>query len=73
MPGDVSIVLLNDQMEAGWFSPELTRFRFPVRRIVKTIVGWLTAGAGADLLDSLAADFIGGATIAPPAGRGGDP
>lgn len=69
VPDDVSIVLLNDQAEAGWFFPELTRFRFPVRRIVKTIVGWLTAGAGAELLDSLSADFIDGATVVPPVVR----
>ena len=65
VPQDISLVLLSDQLEAEWFHPKLTRFRFPVRRLVRTMVRWLEDGdANTDLI-SLPADLIEGATIGP--------
>jgi DNA-binding LacI/PurR family transcriptional regulator len=66
VPDDVSLVLLSDQMEAEWFQPKLTRFRFPIRRLVRVMVRWLETGDEDTRLTSLAADLIEGATIAPP-------
>lgn len=68
VPNDVSLVLLNDQTEAGWFLPELCRFRFPERRIVNTMVAWLEGRSklGETAQVSLLADFIEGGTMTPP-------
>ncbi len=68
VPGDVSLVLLNNQTEAEWFQPPLCRFRFPERKLVNTMVAWLEdryAGDGTEAL-SLPAEFIEGKSIAPP-------
>ena len=66
VPEDVSLVLLNDQMEAAWFHPGLARFRFPEKRLVQAMVRWLEEGDdGGNLSISPPADFIEGGTIAP--------
>jgi len=68
VPGDVSLVLLNDQTEAQWFVPELCRFRFPERRLVNTMVAWLEGRLvlGETGRVSLEAEFIEGGTMMPP-------
>jgi DNA-binding LacI/PurR family transcriptional regulator len=67
IPEDVSLVLLNDQMEAEWFHPPLTRFRFPEGKIVRAMISWLENDTGNHPLQTtLTADIIKGATIAPP-------
>lgn len=66
VPDDVSLVLLNSQMEAEWFVPELSRFRFPERRLVRTMVAWLEGRMQGAEQVSLSADFIEGKTIAAP-------
>lgn len=66
VPDDVSLVLLNSQMEAEWFIPELSRFRFPERRLVRTMVAWLEGRMQGAEQVSFSADFIEGKTIAAP-------
>ena len=66
IPEDVSLVLLNSQMETEWFVPELSRFRFPERRLVRTMVAWLEGRIKGAEQVSLSADFIEGRTIAAP-------
>lgn len=41
VPDDVSVVLLNEQTEAGWFMPKLASFRFPTRRMAMTLAAWV--------------------------------
>lgn len=64
IPEDVSVVLLNDQNDAEWFFPELTRFRFPVRRIVNAMIRWLEGGKLKR--ENIPADFLTGKTMVPP-------
>lgn len=64
VPEDISLVLLSDQTDAEWFHPPLTRFRFPVARIVRTLVKWLEDGKND--VRNLTSDFIEGQSIAPP-------
>lgn len=64
VPEDVSLVLLSDQMEAEWFQPKLTRFRFPIRRLVSSMVRWLEDDDAEVRHLSLSAELIEGATIA---------
>jgi hypothetical protein len=68
VPADVSLVLLNDQMEAEWFQPALCRFRFPERRLVNTMVAWLEGrlAQGGSGRITLPAEFIEGGTMAAP-------
>lgn len=67
VPDDVSLVLLNDQMEAAWFHPPLTRFRFPQQKLVRTMINWLeTESAQHTERITLNADFIEGNSIGPP-------
>jgi DNA-binding LacI/PurR family transcriptional regulator len=65
VPEDVSLILLSDQLEAEWFHPKLTRFRFPVRRLIRTMARWLEDGDSTAEQISLPADHIEGATIGP--------
>jgi len=65
IPEDVSVVLLNDQSEAEWFFPQLARFRFPVRRLLKIMTQWLEDDDGNTQPRILHPEFIEGATIAP--------
>jgi hypothetical protein len=72
VPEDVSLILLNDQMEAGWFQPTLCRFRFPERRMINAMVGWLEGRGqfGRSEEIPMRAQFIEGATmVQPKAGR----
>lgn len=41
VPEDVSVILLNEQMEAGWFVPKLACFRFPIKRLAGALVNWV--------------------------------
>ena len=70
IPEDISVILLNDQSEADWFFPKLSRFRFPVRRLLKTMVQWLEDGDAESGPRFIPAEFIEGATIAPARGTG---
>jgi len=71
VPEDVSLVLLSDHSEAGWFHPTLSRFRFPERRLLSTMVAWLEGhlDVGQKHFIPLPADFIKGRTIVPPGAR----
>lgn len=64
VPEDVSLVLLNDQMEAQWFTPSLCRFRYPERRLLKGLIQWLEHGTLAEPYPP--ANFIAGESVAPP-------
>lgn len=64
VPEDVSLVLLSDHADAEWFHPPLTRFRFPVAKILRTLVKWLEDGGNE--VKTLASDFIEGQSVAPP-------
>ena len=67
VPDDVSLVLLNDQMEAAWFHPPLSRFQFPQQKLVRTMISWLENESGnAVAPTTMDADFIEGNSIAPP-------
>ncbi|MCP5532037.1 MAG: substrate-binding domain-containing protein [Akkermansiaceae bacterium] len=68
VPRDVSLVVLNEQLEAEWFVPKLACFRFPTSRLAKALSNWVT---GKELtIDStkLRADFDEGESIARAAG-----
>jgi DNA-binding LacI/PurR family transcriptional regulator len=67
VPDDVSLVLLNEPVEAEWFHPKLARFRFPVRRLVGEMAKWLEGDKTTVSHVSLAADYVDGLSIqAPP-------
>ena len=66
IPEDVSVVLLNDQMEADWFYPPLSRFRLPLQRIVSEMVRWLEDDSGQIRNILMTADFIEGDSVGPP-------
>lgn len=66
VPGDVSLVLLNNQMEAEWFHPELSRFRFPERRLVRAMLRWLENSDKEFHTLTLPGEFLEGATITRP-------
>lgn len=69
IPEDVSVVLLDDQLEAEWVYPKLCRFRFPVRRFINVMVSWLEDG-GADPMERfLPADYVDGESMAAPRKR----
>lgn len=71
VPGDVSLVLLNEQMEADWFVPKLTCFRFPVKRMATMLADWVDGKESkAGPLAPMSAQFDPGATIAPPPREG---
>lgn len=65
VPKDVSLILLNDQSEAEWFSPELTRFTFPLDGFVKALKKWLTEPNPQSQEVLLQPTLIKGASIAP--------
>ena len=68
VPKDVSLVLLNDQMEAAWFRPTLCRFRIPESLIVRKLVAWLEGRLKPDHQNPtvLTAEYIDGMTIGSP-------
>lgn len=65
VPEDVSLMLLNDQPEAEWFVPELSRYRWPFRQMAGRMVRWVEGAA--ELKDSVfvEADFADGGSIGP--------
>jgi DNA-binding LacI/PurR family transcriptional regulator len=66
VPNDVSLILLNDPSDAGWFHPPLARFRFPVRRLVGEMAKWLEDGSTMARHVSLAAEYVDGLTLQSP-------
>jgi DNA-binding LacI/PurR family transcriptional regulator/DNA-binding transcriptional regulator YhcF (GntR family) len=69
IPEDVSVVLLDDQLEAEWMHPKLCRFRFPIRRFFNVMVSWLEDGGDDPMTRFLPADFVDGGTVAAPRPR----
>ncbi|MCB1133052.1 MAG: substrate-binding domain-containing protein [Verrucomicrobiae bacterium] len=65
IPKDISLVVLNEQMEADWFVPKLACFRFPVNRLAKTVANWVTGKEIRIASDVLGADFEEGESIGP--------
>lgn len=66
IPEDVSIVLMDDHLEAEWVYPKLCRFRFPIRRFLNLMVNWLEDGGTEPLARLLPAVFVDGGTMAAP-------
>jgi DNA-binding Lrp family transcriptional regulator len=66
VPEDVSVVLLNDQMEAEWFQPKLCRFKLPTRRLLGIMVDWLEDPSAKPNHHQLSAEFMKGRTMAAP-------
>jgi DNA-binding LacI/PurR family transcriptional regulator len=66
VPEDVSLILLNEQMEADWFVPRLACFRFPVMRLANLLTRWVEGQPLDQSALPLSADFEEGASIAPP-------
>jgi DNA-binding LacI/PurR family transcriptional regulator len=69
VPEDVSLILLNEQMEANWFVPKLACFRFPVTRLAGLLARWVDGQPLDDYTRPLSADFEEGGSIAPPPGK----
>ncbi len=65
IPADVSVILLSTSVDAEWFYPPLSCFRFPIRRLLATTLRWLEDGAGDAHPITLPHDFVEGATIGP--------
>lgn len=68
VPDDVSMVLLNDQVDAEWMVPRLSRFRFPITLMANRCVSWIEGRRMPTGLTALAAGFDPGDSIAPPSG-----
>lgn len=66
VPEDISLILLNDQTEATWFSPDLTRYTFPLDGYVKAFNTWLHEPNSRPKEILLSPTLIKGASIAPP-------
>jgi len=69
IPEDVSVILLNEQMEADWFSPKLSCFRFPVMRLAQLLTRWIEGQPLEESARILSADFEAGESIAAPSGK----
>jgi hypothetical protein len=69
IPEDVSVVLLDDQLEAEWVYPKLCRFRFPMRRFLNVMVSWLEDGGAEPMERFLPADYVDGESMAAPRKR----
>lgn len=65
VPEDVSLILLNEQMEADWFVPNLACFRFPVMRLASLLTRWVEGQPLDESARFLSADFEEGASLAP--------
>ncbi|RYD58859.1 MAG: GntR family transcriptional regulator [Verrucomicrobiaceae bacterium] len=65
IPDDVSVILLNEQMEADWFVPKLSCFRFPVMRLAQLLTRWVEGQPLEESACRLSADFEAGASVAP--------
>lgn len=66
VPEDVSLILLNDQAEAEWFEPVLTRFKFPLESMANKICKWLETGQKSVDEMHVDATFVQGHSVAPP-------
>lgn len=66
VPEDISLILLNDQAEAEWFEPVLTRFKFPLEAMVNKISKWLETGQKDVDEQHVDAAFIQGLSVASP-------
>lgn len=64
VPRDVSMVLLNDPVEAEWFQPTLARFQFPIRRMVSAMVRWLEDESVEVKNVILSAEYLPGNSVA---------
>ncbi|MCW1926320.1 substrate-binding domain-containing protein [Luteolibacter arcticus] len=68
VPDDVSLILLNEQMEADWYVPHLACFRFPVMRLANLLTRWVEGQPLDQSKLPLSADFEAGESIAAPQG-----
>jgi DNA-binding transcriptional regulator YhcF (GntR family) len=67
VPHDVSVVLLNESMEADWFVPKITCFRFPTLRLAKALAAWVEGKLADETQCVMGADFDDeGGSLAPP-------
>jgi len=66
IPEDLSVILLNEQMEADWFVPKLGCFRFPIRRLASALATWVEGKPLGPNQRQPRADFEAGDSIAPP-------
>nr|WP_255519000.1 substrate-binding domain-containing protein [Luteolibacter marinus] len=66
IPDDISIVLLNEQMEADWFFPKLACFRFPVQSLANQILRWIDGKSPPSSPRPTSADFEEGDSLAAP-------
>ena len=66
IPDDVSVVLLHDLIDAAWFQPELARFMYPERRMIRAMIHWVEKGGSGESIKIPPPEFLLGKTIAPP-------
>ncbi|BCU76334.1 substrate-binding domain-containing protein [Luteolibacter sp. LG18] len=67
VPEDVSVVLLNDQVNAEWFQPDLARFKFPIARMARRLKAWVEEKwEPEDMRMGVAAEWVPGESIAAP-------
>lgn len=66
IPDDVSVVLLNEQMEASWFIPTLACIRFPTKRLADAVVAWVEGKPLTLAQQYPRADFEPGESLAAP-------
>ncbi len=66
IPDDLSVILLNEQMEADWFVPKLACFRFPIKRLAGALANWVAGKPLAPDQWQPKADFEAGESLAPP-------
>ncbi|MBK1829298.1 substrate-binding domain-containing protein [Verrucomicrobiaceae bacterium R5-34] len=66
VPEEVSLILLNNQVEAEWFEPGLCRFEFPQATMAQAVIQWLETGQAMDQTIDIPATYLRGKTIAPP-------
>lgn len=67
VPGDVSLVYLDDTPAAEWFSPDLVRFKYPSDELAKVVKAWLVGAGKLEKLNYLSPALTPGKSIAPPA------
>lgn len=66
VPGDVSLVLLNEQTDAEWFAPSLARFEFQPKRLVRRLYQWAEGKKLPESKRILEAIWVPGESIGPP-------
>ncbi|MEK7949496.1 substrate-binding domain-containing protein [Luteolibacter soli] len=69
IPEDLSVILLNEQMEADWFVPKLACFRFPIKRLASALTTWVEGKPLTPDQRQPRADFESGESLAPPSAR----